>query len=335
VALFRFLHVSDLHLGATAEQLGLLPFAKSGFALKGYTGLASVSSHREDILEGLAILADAEGPNLDGIIITGDLATTGDQPDVQRAHDFIHGAHSPGVAYQTPAGEPTLNNPSNVNVYLIPGNHDRYDGRLMLPGGVEFDKLFGAGGTGEWPVGQSAYLIDVLTDRGFSLALIGGDFSLRSAADVVNPAHLLGAGRAYDAVVTEMENLTDQVRAQYDPVEVVWLTHFPPRFPSAPALLPLLDEDRLVAAALGKKINYLLAGHTHEEDQYSVLQPHHLIHGGRSVSVMCGGTTTEHRLPHSADPRTAHLLEFNIWPGGSCTVSKHTLSWDDNLNYWV
>ena len=335
MALFRFLHVSDLHIGATAAQLGLLPFAKSGFALQGYTGLASVSSHREDILEGLALLAHREGSQLDGVIITGDLATTGGQADVQAAHDFVHTPPSSAVPYKTLSGRPTLHNPENVNVYLIPGNHDRYDGAAMLPGGKEFDKLFGAGGTKEWPAGQSAHLIDVLKDGGVSLALIGGDFSLRSAAHVTNPAHVLGAGRAYAHVIREMENLTDQVRGRHKQVEVVWLTHFPPRFPSAPALLPLLNEGRLVRAAFGKKINYLLAGHTHAEDRYVILNPQHLLYGGHAVDVLCGGTATEHRLPHSTDPRTAHLLEFNVWADGSCTASKRTLSWDDNLSYWV
>lgn len=335
MALFNLLHISDLHIGATAAQLGMIPFVKSGFALSGYSGLATVSSHREDILEGVALLSALEGHALDGIIITGDLATTGDQQDLQRAHDFIHEPHSPSVVYQAVGGEPTLNNPSNVRVYLIPGNHDRFDGGMLQPGGTEFDTLFKSAGKAVWPVGQGAYLIDVLSKGGAKLALIGGDLSLRSASGFVSPAHMWGAGRAYADVVDEMVALTDQVRNSDSPVEVVWLVHFAPRFPHASALLPLLDEDVLVRAALDSKINYLLAGHTHEEDMYSVLDPYHVIYGGRSFEVLCGGTTTEHRLPNSTDPRTAHLLEFDVQPGGRSAVSKHTLSWSDNDSYWV
>src|SRR5256885_8534813 len=111
MALFRFLHISDLHIGATPEQLGLLPMAKQvAFRLSWYSRVATVSSHNATMLDGLALLAWQVRHALEGIIITGDLATTGHQPDLDAARDFLL-APSTTKGYQTVAKNATLNNP--------------------------------------------------------------------------------------------------------------------------------------------------------------------------------------------------------------------------------
>lgn len=338
MALFRLLHVSDLHIGAHPQQLGFLnlPFIKAGFKVSGYTGTASVSSHNEDMLEGLALLAWMEGHALDGILITGDLATTGSSGDLQAAEKFLHDAPSSVVEYLTVGGKPTLSSPHNLNLYLIPGNHDRYDGRFLLPGGKNFDNTFQSTSNANWPVGQSAYEIDVLKKEGVSLGIIGGDLSLRSSGHVRwgNAAQVWGAGRAYQDVVDEMVRLTEKMRNENSPIEVIWLVHFPPSFPNPAPCLPLLDEDILIKAMLNNDINFLLTGHTHDEEQYQITGVS-ASNGVKSVQVLCAGSATEHRLPSSHDQRTVHFLEFTVSAGNSSSVVKETLSWSDIVNYWV
>ncbi len=337
MALFTFLHISDLHIGATPEQLGLLPLAKEvAFRFSWYSRVATVSSHSAAILDGLALLAWQESHALDGIIITGDLATTGNQPDLDAARDFLLEAPSPTKGYQTVAEKPTLNNPANPNIYLIPGNHDRFDGPSLNPAGSNFDSTFGTTSKAQWPVGQSAYAIDVLKKGGVSLGIVGADLSLQSAAHIspTNPFQLWGAGRAYPNVIDEMVRITKQIRAEHAPVEVIWLVHFPPRFPKPSSFLRLLDEDLLIQAADNENIGYLLCGHTHHEDRY-LGQKGSRIFGGKSVEVLCAGTATEHRPPSSTDPRTVHFLEFDVTTGRRCSVTKKTLNWNDSVPYWV
>lgn len=335
--LFRLLHISDLHIGETPQQLGFLPFVKAGFALSSYTGMASVSSHDENILEGLALLAWNERNNLDAIVITGDLATTGVRADLEAADRFLYEPHSSSDPHLAVGDYPTLNNPAPLNIYLIPGNHDRYEGKFHTPAGTVFDDIFGPGGRGVWPGGQAAHALDVLRKGGAALGIIGADFSLRTAMHIksANPGLYLGAGRAHRDVTDELIRLTNVMRQAEPDIEVVWLAHFPPRFPNLDPCLPLLAEDRLVQAAFRAQVNYLLTGHTHEEARYAVLDTVHSIYGKPSFEVFCAGTATEYRLPGAREPRTAHLLEFDITPGSRSTLKVSTLTWPQSGSYWM
>jgi hypothetical protein len=338
MALFRLLQVSDLHIGATPEQLGFLHFVGAGFKLSGSSGVVKVSSHSEEILDGLALRAWIDGHALDGIIITGDLATTGGHADVKAASTVLLGPHSSSVPWWTADGTPTLDNPHNLKMYLIPGNHDRYDGPMMLPGGKEFDTFFGSSGNAEWPVGQFAHKFGVLPKGGVSLGIVGGDLSLRDSLHInpLNPTQVWGTGRAYRDVIDEMVRLTDEIRNENDPVEVIWLVHFPPQFPNQTNCLQLHKEDRLIQAAHGADVNFLLAGHTHKEARYLVQQPGAIIHSAaKSFTVHCAGTATEHRLPGSSSPRTIHLLEFDFDGSGPASLTSTTLNWSDLMSDWV
>jgi DNA repair exonuclease SbcCD nuclease subunit len=330
MALFRFLHVSDLHIGASPEKIGLLPLARSGFRISGHSGAASVSSHNQAMLEGLALLVWRESKFLDGVLITGDLATTGRLADVRAAYDFVNEPRSNSVPYLSNARKPTLNNSANFDVYLVPGNHDRFGGKRLLPASDNFDKVFASSNRANWPVGQSAYKLGVMEKDGVALGFVGADLTLRTASDIdfKNPAQVWGAGRVYQDVIDKMSSITEELRdnAGTRPIIVVWLVHFPPKFPEVASSLALLDEDLLVNAAHANNVGLLLAGHTHEEKHYPI---------SPSLQVYCGATTTEHRLPGSSEPRGVHFLEFTVSPNGDCAVAKKTLTWSNRTSYWT
>ena len=92
--------------------------------------------------KALAEVAYREGAQIEGVIVTGDLATTGHKSDLQAAYDFFRQRNGTNP-YLTSNNEPTLNSPRNLDLYLIPGNHDRFDWkRLLMPGGTDFDVTF-------------------------------------------------------------------------------------------------------------------------------------------------------------------------------------------------
>jgi hypothetical protein len=75
------------------------------------------------------------------IVLTGDMAVTGKQDDLDEAHGFIDDAPAPG-SYLTahPDNKPTIAFAKSL-VELLPGNNDRYLSKRWFyrPGGTKFD----------------------------------------------------------------------------------------------------------------------------------------------------------------------------------------------------
>jgi 3',5'-cyclic AMP phosphodiesterase CpdA len=84
---FRLLHISDLHIGVQQKIIGFPDVRHvAGFPL-GYVSL-SPSSYDLDLAKALAKYAFLHGNRLDGIVITGDLATMGEAADLRIAHEY-------------------------------------------------------------------------------------------------------------------------------------------------------------------------------------------------------------------------------------------------------
>src|SRR5207248_7567402 len=72
---------------------------------------------------------------LDAILLTGDIATTGDYGDLVRAHQFIEGRCSGAWFSHYPIfPDPPLSR-TETPILLLPGNHDRLDktGKFFEP----------------------------------------------------------------------------------------------------------------------------------------------------------------------------------------------------------
>src|SRR4051812_35529063 len=105
MAIFRLLHASDLHIAAKPERVGIsdiIPKAGLRFPRIRTDGTASwphrrrlalTSSYSPDILEALIELVYDEGDQLDVVLLSGDLATTGKENDLQKARSWSTEMH--------------------------------------------------------------------------------------------------------------------------------------------------------------------------------------------------------------------------------------------------
>lgn len=306
--MFRFLHASDLHIAQRPEGVGITDVRTAGLR-RGLKNLAMASSYEIGLADALVrlagVLADGADP-LDGVLLSGDVATTGGAKDLARAHEFVDGA--PGTdlfrARETlrSCGKPRL---------LIPGNHDRFDPPHFDPGGTQFDAVFG----GFWSAGQGAQLLWQGTRDGQTLAIVGADLTLRDAGDASVPAFgQLGQGRANTAVIEALVQETETLRAASPEAGVVWVVHFPPDFRELSPVLELVDSSRLVNAAVASGVEHVIAGHTHEPRIYDCRAA-----DGRSVRILCAGTATQ---AISASGHFAHLLEISVLAEGRTSISR-------------
>jgi 3',5'-cyclic AMP phosphodiesterase CpdA len=190
MAFFRFLHLSDLHLSAQPGRLGPLALLKPLRIPLKLHQFGLLASHDPFILNELDNLIAYLGRSglLNGIIVTGDLATSG------------------GAGDQSFSATKIFTWDRCARVAILPGNHDRYRPPFCTPGNLQFDISH----LPLWTVGQGAQSSIVTVDGG-SVAVVAGDFSL--PASVKNPARFLGRGRVNARTLDAMIQLTQEARA--------------------------------------------------------------------------------------------------------------------------
>jgi hypothetical protein len=286
MAVFRILHASDLHFGATANQVGIPDlFQNPAWLWQGFSGVpAPVSSHNWTRADALAAFAFYKSPSYNAILITGDLATKGNRQDLQAAFDFLFAA--PVRGYLGANRRPTLQ-AAGKPILLLPGNHDRF-GHFHRPGNLRFDQFFHA----QWPAGQGVHTWPPFVDHqsGEKLIVIGVDFTL-SAGDLGNLyLDFLAQGRAYQSRVDTLLAETQKVIHQHQGSAILWAMHFPPR--KDIVLHELLEAYRLEAAlqTLSRSqqphpVLALLCGHLHFLDATTQCA---------GIPVFICGTTTQH-----------------------------------------
>src|ERR1700730_6313035 len=224
MACIRLLHISDLHFSFEPRRLDALSRIRLGFrefqVLRALFRLRSnslFSSHDRDLARAIAEFADLNSSLLDGIIITGDLATTGLAEDLSIALSFLNAPPAAGVT--SAEGMPTLA-ASGLNIFLLPGNHDRYATELGGPGGTDFDDIFSQ----YWESGSRVQAV-VLERDDEKLGIIAADFTLTQSlhSDVPYIRHL-GQGRAYPEVLKLLERMTIELRNEHpQPGQSNWL----------------------------------------------------------------------------------------------------------------
>jgi 3',5'-cyclic AMP phosphodiesterase CpdA len=308
--LFRLLHASDLHLAAT-------PFLAGGLTagwLQQLTGFWRQTSHNPAVLKAFVEFAYTNRQAFDALVITGDLATTGDRHDLKAAYDLFS-APAHGLTCLTSSGQPTLDYWSKRKALdLLPGNHDRYRAasNFYRPGGRVFDKVFCPPGRPSfWCVGQSVDLgISVLRGNA-RLQIFKADFTLprhdRGKLFCGLPGWL-GQGRVRPALLARLAAQTQQWRDDsllqgVKPVSL-WALHFDPF--STDATLQLLGSDLLAQAAQAAGVTAILCGHTHE----SKIKPL-----SDTTTVYACGTTAQAGSPHN-DCQVLEIDAPDDWPAG-------------------
>ena len=218
------------------------------------------------------------GPRFDAVLLTGDMAATGNKADLQAAHNFINLPPRLG-SWLTMAEEPTLEFGAG-HIKLLPGNHDRYR-KASRPGGTEFDKLFRAAPRHYWRHKQGFALVHTLKRGNAMVQIWAMDFTLRRGdPGVMHYFHpgKYGQGRVQrdilygakgspakpDATSLVQQSIDERVKAKKNKRELVtiWAMHFDPT--STDPDLQLLDSRELIEATERAGVSAILCGHTHE-----------------------------------------------------------------------
>jgi len=210
----------------------------------GFLSLAKPASYIPDIVSGVAQFCFERSAVLDGILITGDLATTGMMSDIGVANCFINEPATRG--FVTENRFPTLN-ASNAPMYLLPGNHDKFTNTRGSPNGKNFELKFGghmrnfASGVGHWVQRKKEHFV------GFVFA----DFCLLARGDALDKGMgPYGQGRVYQHVLDELRNRTFVLRNRYEGIYLVWVIHF--------ASIAAIDFSSLIEVTLCNPL-FLLA----------------------------------------------------------------------------
>jgi predicted phosphodiesterase len=264
-------------------------------AVEALRDLTFASSYNPGALDCLCNFIDDQEPNLSAIIITGDLATTGFHDDLVKARAFLEG--SPGVS---PEFDQTI---AHVGVpkLVLPGNHDRYQftarGFLYAPGSERFESVL----SNHWTDKIKVYQPFRDPAEKLSVVIVAADFCLRTTSDAAWPLrslNRLAQGRVHTDLLIDLKTKTAAAKAaeQGNTVVVIWAIHFPPYFPyrgagaitrlSSRLNKNLIDEHTLISAARELNVVAILAGHTHQADDYNLF-------GYRSIRVLCAGSATQ------------------------------------------
>ena len=299
--MFRLGHVSDLHFGNVAERLS--PFddegtTRSRLALSELlgSGLGTFypSTFNSLVAQRLLRRLKEELVSLDAIVFTGDLATTGNDPDQALARSYFEG--NIPLDFNPINSHPSLlKNPSDILICL-PGNHDRYAGLALMPSSRRFEAHFGR----HWDFDRdNSYAVlgftsgrvrvTALQREKTTLFICKADLSLDTASAGEGLTGYIGQGRAAIPAVKELSDATLKVlkhaRAAGQDCAAIWAIHFPPHFPNIKSSLELIEPDHLINAAQKCGVGLVLAGHTHKALRYNAANT------DPPVEILCSGAS--------------------------------------------
>lgn len=313
---FSYIHITDLHLCIKPLRINVpfliqrnvrsrLDTMREQVGRLGLLSLAQPASYIPDIVAGVAQFCTQWKDAADGIIISGDVSTTGIGRDIAAAKSFVDDPARSG--YVNDARLPTLN-ASHLPIYLMPGNHDRYLNNTAAPNSKTFDLAFGEylrnfrDFVGFW----------VAEKAGTQIGFVYADFSLRSRSDAeyLSPYFAYGQGRVYEDVLEELRNTTIMLRRDHGNIPIIWITHFAPfHFTTA---LKFIDYEKITAAATSLGIVGTLCGHTHQSAKHQI--DSHVIYCGGSAG--CADCANDSRVQI-----------INIDVGNTTKISRESYKW--------
>jgi predicted phosphodiesterase len=318
---FSFIHISDTHLcieplrrNATSLMARrpnrTIDTVQTRRAVVDFLSLAKPASYVPAMLSDAAQFCLENSQVIDGIILTGDLATTGMMADLLPARTFVSAPADQG--FLTADRFPTLA-ASGKSIYVLPGNHDRYVDNRGTPNGKNFELSFGSflrnfdGSVGHWVRRKADHLI------GFVYA----DFSLQSRMDASDRVSAVyGQGRVKEDTLQALRERTFNVRASYPGVMLVWLLHFAPF--DCGYYLHLHNWESVVEAATALKVAVTLCGHTHRAGKIAI--GHHIIY--------CAGSAA---CVDSEGDGKIHVIHLDT-DGVSSKVSRMNYRWNRDMH---
>ncbi len=285
----RILHLSDLHL-----------------AKRRYERWRRIGDRY--VLEELSRFVYERRTSIDAIVVTGDLAASGEREDLYRAAGFL--------SLSSVDGRPTLH-AAGKPIVLLPGNHDRFTYSLrVVYHSDNFERVFGS----LWHAGVGGVQPCFLPNPDApALAILCADFTLGSVRDESVLGGRWGQGKVYDDRLQSLVRLTNELRGTEHSPAIVWALHFAPEFPGVSRLEELVDGQKLLSAAAGLDIRHIMCGHTHRKLFY----PFQGCEGG---GIHCAGTAS--CLKRGWDT-SIHVLDFYIEGRTITDCRRSDYVWDE------
>lgn len=336
---FRFLHISDLHISAKLSD-HLNPFSGGQFkkrdSLKHLFNLKESSypsTFSKDVAISLSEFIHDMRNKIDGVLISGDISTTGSDSDLEFASDFLLGDvdvnWNSGFAIKS-----IINQPYTTGI--IPGNHDRYsEGILNFPGSTNFEKHFGS----DWQISnkQPNIAVEEVGDTGKikllkykkeneALLIYCIDFSLQYTSESVSTLGHFGQGIVNPTVLEQLITNT-KIKTIENSAPALWMVHFPPKCTEVIEWekLQLINDDLLINAANDCNVEYLLTGHTHKEQRYDAEST-----SKSKVNVICAGTAC--CVENENEVNKFYELNIKIDNGKIASLVENSISYDDDIN---
>jgi Icc-related predicted phosphoesterase len=319
VTRFTYVHITDLHLCQKASRVNVQYLMQRNLRHRidtgieqafrlGIASLAQPASYIPHIVSGVAQFCLQWRDAADGIIISGDIATTSMAVDMAAARVFVLEPARQG--FMTDRKMPTLE-PSNLAVYITPGNHDRYLNNLAAPNSKTFELTFGNQLSNF--NGYVGYWVSEKDDA--RVAFLYADFSLRTRSDAeyCAPFFAYGQGRAYQDVLDDLKNRTLKLREEFGELTIVWITHFAP-FDCGEGL-KFIDYATVTAAAVSLGVLCTLCGHTHKSAKFQT--------GGHTI--YCGGSAG---CADSPDNSRVQVINVDVEASSrDSKVSRQSFEW--------
>jgi len=295
------------------------------------------STYSKDVAISLSQCIHDMRNKIDGVLISGDISTTGADLDLEFASNFLLGDVDINWSSGFPI-KPIINNTYTTGI--IPGNHDRYmEGLFSLPGSLNFEKYFG----NDWQISkkQPGIKVEEVGDTGKikllkyekeneNLLIYCIDFSLQYESESVSTSKSVvghfGQG-IVNPTVLEQLIINTKLETTKNSAPALWMLHFPPKCTEINEWekLQLIEDELLIDAANECNVEHLLTGHTHKEDRYDAV-----CSNGNKVNVICAGTAC--CVENENEANKLYELQIGINDGKIVSLVENSISYDEEEN---
>jgi 3',5'-cyclic AMP phosphodiesterase CpdA len=284
MALFNLLHISDLHFGKDSNKISVFDsrVLNDWRRIVGgsWSNVGRQHTHCSTLAQEVARTVRSESYRLDAVIISGDIATTGMYQDLLVGLQFLTAHPDPIKRHLTTLGEGTIFNPDGPEIWLVPGNHDRFQNGFGKPGSLNFETVFFNYWDKSDPV-RGQILFDEESDN--HLGVVFADFSLQKIGDASKPQYCSGQGFVHHDVLEKLVKKTRRIKDDHKRAAVIWVLHFPPAGTDSdyPESLMLRGHRDVIRAAMADDVAIVLAGHIHVNKIFPL---------DSGVSISCAGS---------------------------------------------